>query len=343
MSLTDNRAITTMRETTPAAAQFPIYVHNGFDLERFTDYVASRTDFVVQDHHSYFVFTPSDDAEPAAQHTSDIHGPVMDTLAKASEKQHRNLVIDEWSCALTPKSIANEPDKPQARKNFCTGQLDAYTNTTAGWSFWCTYWLFSFLFPTLNKAFAAHVKEECDDDPGWCFKAAVGTSLASTFFSYRRGQMDDWQSQSSMDTVANMTSPSDSDVLAKLQQDARASPGGQRASLSEDSPRTRELRHRFEAIRLRHRNQDPFQRDWTSIQRSMLQGYIKGFDTGKTFALKGGFSKLGFIEQYILDNIAQESPSVIGLEVHYRRGFVRGLQDVEEMVQFVFSAQSQPP
>lgn len=126
-----------MRQASPAAAQFPLYVHNGFDLPRFTDFIANRTDFVVQDHHSYFVFTSSDDAEPASQHTVDIRGAVSDTLGKASKQQHRNLVVDEWSCAITPKSLANEPDQLQARKDFCTGQLDVYTNTAAGWGFWC--------------------------------------------------------------------------------------------------------------------------------------------------------------------------------------------------------------
>lgn len=122
---------------TPAALAFPLYLHNGFDLQRFTKYIAGRTDFVVQDHHSYFVFTPSDEAEPASQHTSDIQGHISDTLAKASDKQHRNIVVDEWSCALTSQSIANEPDKDQARRNFCEGQMDVYSSITAGWSFWC--------------------------------------------------------------------------------------------------------------------------------------------------------------------------------------------------------------
>jgi aryl-phospho-beta-D-glucosidase BglC (GH1 family) len=134
---TDSNAITAMRQTSPAAAQLPIYVHNGFDLQRFSDYVAGRTDFVVQDHHSYFVFTSSDDSEPASQHTGDIRGPVSDTLDGASKEQHRNIVVDEWSCALTPKSIANERDQRRAREDFCTGQMEVYTNTTAGWSFWC--------------------------------------------------------------------------------------------------------------------------------------------------------------------------------------------------------------
>lgn len=130
---------------TPAALSLPLYVHDGFDLQRFSDYVANRTDFVVQDHHSYFVFTPSDEREPASQHTIDIQGPISDMLAGASQKQRRNLVVDEWSCALTPQSISQEPNKDQARKDFGKGQMDVYTNTTAGWSFWCKYMYYACL------------------------------------------------------------------------------------------------------------------------------------------------------------------------------------------------------
>jgi glucan 1,3-beta-glucosidase len=126
-----------MRQVSPEAATFPLYLHDGFDLARFSNYIANRTDFVVQDYHSYFVFTPSDGAEPASQHTSDIESTVSDSLSNASSRQHRNLVVDEWSCALTPQSMLNEADQTTARKDFCTGQMKVYANTTAGWSFWC--------------------------------------------------------------------------------------------------------------------------------------------------------------------------------------------------------------
>jgi hypothetical protein len=139
MTLTDSQAITVMRQSSPGASELPIYVHNGFDPGRFDDFVASRQDFVVQDHHSYFVFTPSDDSESASRHTNDIHGYISANMDRASKKQHGNLVIDEWSCALTPNSIANESNPIQARKDFCTGQMDVYSNTTAGWSFWCKW------------------------------------------------------------------------------------------------------------------------------------------------------------------------------------------------------------
>lgn len=128
-----------MRQTSPTAAAFPIYLHDGFDLQRFSDFIANRTDFVVQDHHSYFVFTPSDDEEPATEHTSDIKGAIAGSLAKASAQQRRNLVVDEWSCALTAESLLHESDPDGARRDFCTGQMIVYANDTAGWGFWCAY------------------------------------------------------------------------------------------------------------------------------------------------------------------------------------------------------------
>lgn len=126
-----------MRRASPAAAEFPLYIHDGFDLDFFSKFVATRTDFVVQDHHSYFVFTPSDASEPASQHSGDVQTTVSDSLSAASAQQHRNLVVDEWSCALTPQSMHNESDKVAVRQTFCTGQMSVYTNTTAGWAFWC--------------------------------------------------------------------------------------------------------------------------------------------------------------------------------------------------------------
>lgn len=117
-------------------SKLPLYIHDGFDLERFSAFVANRQDFVVQDHHSYFVFTPSDASEPASDHLSDIQGSIGDSVRQAAYQERRNLVVDEFSCALTDDSLRDEPDPDQARQDFCTGQLEIYANATAGWSFW---------------------------------------------------------------------------------------------------------------------------------------------------------------------------------------------------------------
>lgn len=126
-----------MRQVSPQAQSLPLYVHDGFDLDRFSKYIAGRTDFVVHDYHSYFVFTPQDNAKPAHVHTVDIATNTSDSLAQASAQERRNLIVGEWSCALTPDSLKKEGDEDDARKQFCTGQMEVYTNDTAGWAFWC--------------------------------------------------------------------------------------------------------------------------------------------------------------------------------------------------------------
>ena len=127
-----------MRQVGPNAASFPLYIHDGFNLAQYSDFVAGRSDFIVQDHHSYFVFTPSDQSESATDHIHDVGGSISDDLLSASERQRRNLVVDEFSCALTDESLANEGDKDSARRLFCEGQMEIYQNETAGWSFWGT-------------------------------------------------------------------------------------------------------------------------------------------------------------------------------------------------------------
>jgi len=120
----------------PQAASLPLYIHDGFDLQRFSDFNAGRNDFVVVDHHSYFVFTPGDESEPASQHTADIHSSINKQLSGASDEGHNNLIVGEWSCALTPESLSSEKDPMAARQQFCSGQQDVYTNSSTGWSFW---------------------------------------------------------------------------------------------------------------------------------------------------------------------------------------------------------------
>ncbi|KAF9069861.1 glycoside hydrolase superfamily [Rhodocollybia butyracea] len=144
---------------------FPLYMHDGFDFDRFITYISAQSpDFIVQDHHSYFVYTPKDNAEPARNHTDDVQTTVAAQLASSNVSLPHNLIIGEWSCALTPDSLKDEMDPQQARRAFCMAQEDVYSQTTPGNSFW------------------SYKKEDCD--PDWCFLNAVGNSLPSEFFPY---------------------------------------------------------------------------------------------------------------------------------------------------------------
>lgn len=126
-----------MRQRSSGGPSLPLYINDGFNLPKYSTYISGRPDFVVEDHHSYFVFTPADESEPASQHTSDVKGSIAGDLWAAGSKERENLVIGEWSCALTGQSLSTQSDPDEATKQFCTTQMGVYANTSAGWSFWC--------------------------------------------------------------------------------------------------------------------------------------------------------------------------------------------------------------
>ena len=126
-----------MRQRSPGGPNLPLYIHDGFNIQKYATYLSNRSDFVIEDHHSYFVFTPADESEPVSQHTGDVKGPISGDLGTADSKDRENLIIGEWSCALTDQSLSTQSNPDEARRQFCTTQMGVYTNTSAGWSFWC--------------------------------------------------------------------------------------------------------------------------------------------------------------------------------------------------------------
>ncbi|THH29640.1 hypothetical protein EUX98_g4554 [Antrodiella citrinella] len=283
-----DKAINAMRGVSDAARSFPLYVHDGFDLTKFSSYIAGRQDFVVQDHHSYFVYTASDKAKSASQHTADIKGSIKSQLQSASNKQHRNLVVDEWSCALSAGASAS------AAEDFCNAQMNTYTSTAAGWSFW------------------AYDKDGCANDAGWCFKSAVGKNLPSTFFSYSGsgGKVPD-----SIAQTAKSSRRSD-DEHNNLNAPGSSSP----SSISQ----TRSLK-RLEK-RSRHARVADQKRD--AAQTAQTRGHQDGVQVAKNFA-SFNMSKLGFTRQYVHDNLATLSAGTVqsANEDDYATGFIAGLQE----------------
>lgn len=164
-----NQMLTTLRQVSPEAAAFPFYIHDAFDMPRFADYISTRKDFVVLDHHSYFVFDSASQSTPASKLADAFqpgHGSVSQQVSAASSEVRRNIMVGEWSCALSGDALKDSADPAGDRRKFCSGQMESYTNATAGWAFW------------------SYKTENCDSDPNWCFTGAVGNSLPSTFHSY---------------------------------------------------------------------------------------------------------------------------------------------------------------
>ncbi|KAI0647228.1 glycoside hydrolase [Trametes meyenii] len=300
------QAISTMRQTSSAAQSFPLYIHDGFSLDQYSAFVGNRSDFVVQDHHSYFVFMPGDSAEPASQHTKDIHGTVTGALDSASELERRNMVVDEFSCALTTQSLVGEDDPERARMDFCTGQMELYQN------------------------------EDCSDDPGWCFKAAVGKSLPPSFFSYGKGPLADPSRLPALsDMAVGMYAPSHEDPVAALSPNMAASPDTLTSSPKVGLfPVNRRSRLRLRrSVKAAARRDNAEQLPLDPSQRAITKGYSDGFLTAKIFALYG-MSKLGFAGQYVNDSLARLDSGVIvqGHEQYYSRWFMEGLADGEALI-----------
>ncbi|KAF5344234.1 hypothetical protein D9756_001981 [Leucocoprinus leucothites] len=322
----DTQATDAIRQLSWYGQRLPIYIHDGFDLNRFVPYINNRQDFVIQDHHSYFVFTEDDSRKPSTQHTKDVKGGIADAFWSTAYGERRNLVIGEWSCALTDDSLKNQKDKILARKEFCTAQMQVYTNVTAGWMFW------------------SFKNEQCDFDPGWCLQHAIGTVLPSSFYSY--GDItNSYQAQDTSAKARRMDYPTHGETTLILSQPSDGGRHPQR--INGGSPGTGQ--HRFEAIYQRQNNntyQLPAGNDTGAVtgisptgsrnddSSPRRKGFDDGFLTAKVFAIYGA-SKLGFTEQYVNEAFEMAlSRGVVssGSDQEYRTGFWLGLNYGESKV-----------
>lgn len=150
----------------------------------------------------------------------------------------------------------------------------------------------------------AYKKENCENDPDWCFIAAVGKRLSSTFFSFPSVQGNRGQSRSA------------------------PHPSSRRRDWFATSPFHH---HRFESIQ--HRR-DRIWQQYSAEAQQPSKGYIDGFSTAKFFA-SHNMSKLGFIGQCMMDEITNAGPSLVvpGTEKDYKDAFMQGLIAGENMVQ----------
>ncbi|KAK0567076.1 Glucan 1,3-beta-glucosidase 3 [Tilletia horrida] len=164
-----NDTMNAMRNASSYAATVPLYFHDAFKLEKGAKFVANRTDFVVQDHHSYYVYTPSDIALSAKAHIRQISGRISDWMSGQSDIARRNLIVGEWSCALAQNSKDQSSDPEGDQRRFCEAQKDVYAATSAGWTFW------------------SYKMENCDRNAGWCFQSAVNKYLSRTFDAWGLG------------------------------------------------------------------------------------------------------------------------------------------------------------
>lgn len=159
-------AMDAMRAASPYAKPIPLYFHDAFVLEKGAAFVSKRQDFVVSDHHAYYVYTPSDQALSAQGHISKLDSSISNQFEQQSSIARRNLIVGEWSCALSWSSIQNSKSPVQDQTEFCQTQQDIWQSKGSGWTFW------------------SYKMENCDQNSGWCFQSASKKFLAGNFSSW---------------------------------------------------------------------------------------------------------------------------------------------------------------
>lgn len=344
-----------MRIASDSSATVPLYFHDAFNLNKGASFVSKRSDFVVQDHHSYYVYTAADTKLSAKGHTKAINGQIQQWMATESDVARRNLVVGEWSCALNPASLTKSTNKSKDQRDFCNAQLDVYGDTASGYMFW------------------SWKMENCQDNGGWCFQQAAGNSLPSTFDSWGLENVT-----AKFFAVSNASTQTNVDVLTRIEQIALPAQNGAKnvtstlanvtnhavTAAQDHSARIGMVEKPLVGQRRGAYRQSFWQAGGSYASRARLAvtspkrdaatkamptnsatsaasaasaaGFNDGFKSARFFAAKGNLSRLGFAQQYMTDSWAarlSNSQSKLSLQANnsdqYLAQFKAGLLAAE--------------
>lgn len=211
-----NATLDHLRAAVPGAQSFPLYIQDGYQLDQGARFVSSRKDFVIDDTHLYYVYTSADKDASAGAHTRQIDGPVDRQLQGNHSLARGNLMVGEWSCALSPSSLQNASDPQQAERRFCQAENSVFGNQTAGTLYWT--WRM----------------EQCESNSGWCLRAAAKEFLTTPFSLWNIsggtydliGRMNGTQQMHLSDLIAsNVSSLPVPSLPAKLRPAPTSTPG----------------------------------------------------------------------------------------------------------------------
>lgn len=167
----------------PPPSDFPIFIDDARDPNWYSQFVGKRDDFVVMDRHIYRCFTPHDEKLSGEQQAANIRGPTQDELKKLHVNAHGNIIIGEWSAALSPKGMphgANAGEQDRQRRVFVKAQREVFNENCAGQFFW-TY------------------KKERGWDAGWSSRDASTAAILPEWVGGPRGpfnRVDDEERES---------------------------------------------------------------------------------------------------------------------------------------------------
>lgn len=210
------------------------------------------------------------------------------------------------------------------------------TQVRVGVSGVCTSWNLTPLISHWHHT--AYRKEDCNSDPGWCFLAAVGKALPSTFFSYGAGASKAVLANNYDNPSTSNPSPSPTNYNAYYQHPDAPLIRGQNirrpVSFAKRQQAKCSLRKRDSSD-----NNPSSTPSGTSpapepfITDPAQKGYSDGYMTAQIFSQHGS-SKLGFTGQYIRDSIDALRSRGINNQNQgaYTDSFVKGLSEGEAAV-----------
>lgn len=317
-----NSTMNEVRKISDDAQMLPLYFHDAFSPQQGSEFAAQRSDFVVQDTHSYFVYTQQDRDMSANTHTKQISGSLEGSMTSQAKKANGKVIVGEWSCALNPKSLSNSKHKKKDESQFCQAQIDTYRDSTAGVLFW-----------SWNM-------ENCKQNSGWCFKAAWPDFMDK---AYNAWGFNDKVTNKTIDTVSREIAKT---KLPDKYQTGTASRQASTCSSSQSSltKRLADADGVNEALSDLVEAQTPsFQRRASSKSESSsssskidaeMQGYSDGFTSAKVLASRMELSRLGFIDQYIADS-AKMYKNQLKAQLNsktYSPSFRKGLSAIEKTI-----------
>lgn len=155
----------------PPPSDFPIFIDDARDPNWYSQIVGKRDDFVVVDRHVYRCFTAHDKQLTGEQQAADIRGHARDELKKHHVNAHGNIIIGEWSAALSPEGMppgADAGEQDRQRRIFVQAQREVFNDNCAGQFFW-TY------------------KKERGWDAGWSSRDASTAAILPEWVGGPRG------------------------------------------------------------------------------------------------------------------------------------------------------------
>lgn len=334
-----SKTMDAMREAQTKPRDMPLYFHDAFSPSQGAEFVSKRNDFVVQDTHSYFVYTQQDRDMSASKHTTHIEGEVQKSMSKLADTARGNMVVGEWSCALNPNSLKNSNNKKDATTEFCQAQTSTYLNATAGVIFW-----------SWNM-------EHCSSNAGWCFKSVLPKYMKNSYNAWGlEGQITNTTINAVTENIMSSKLPSKyrSETKGKnlgicnkdsgvIKSSGNAKKSGRNAAIktsqshaSKHDGSSKKNKHTLHHRNAPHENILERRGSHTNVLSDIF-GYGDGFNTAKFLAGMMSMSRLGFEQQYLSDTGEYyKKHKIIDIGKHnsksYKSNFKKGLKAMEKKI-----------